>query len=101
MSAAVHTVIRAGIKRIHLIAPTTADFHDVNVEGKSGISNLYFTSHASTEYKASPGSRMSGALTLTSSALGQEMKNEVGWPRAVRPDSGHIIRPSNLSPMSG
>ena len=54
MSAAVHTAIRAGIKRIHLIAPTTADFHDVNVEGKSGISNLYFTSHASTEYKASP-----------------------------------------------
>jgi phage terminase large subunit-like protein len=29
--------VRAGIKRIHFIAPTTTDFHDVNVEGKSGI----------------------------------------------------------------
>jgi hypothetical protein len=29
--------VRAGIKRLHLIAPTTADFHDVNLEGKSGI----------------------------------------------------------------
>ena len=37
MSAAVHTEVRAGIKRIHFIAPTTTDFHDVNVEGKSGI----------------------------------------------------------------
>src|SRR5262245_24187668 len=37
MSGAVHTAIRAGIKRIHFIAPTTTDFHDVNVEGKSGI----------------------------------------------------------------
>src|SRR5262249_44701132 len=37
MSAAVHTAVRAGIKRIHFIAPTTADFHDVNIEGKSGI----------------------------------------------------------------
>ena len=36
MSAAVHTAVRAGIKRIHFIAPTTTDFHDVNVEGKSG-----------------------------------------------------------------
>jgi phage terminase large subunit-like protein len=35
--AAVHTAVRAGIKRIHFIAPTTTDFHDVNVEGKSGI----------------------------------------------------------------
>jgi hypothetical protein len=26
-----------GISRIHLIAPTTADFHDVNLEGRSGI----------------------------------------------------------------
>jgi hypothetical protein len=32
-----HTAIRAGIERIHFIAPTTSDFHDVNVEGKSGI----------------------------------------------------------------
>jgi phage terminase large subunit-like protein len=38
MSAAVHTAVRAGIKRIHFIAPTTTDFHDVNVEGKSGNS---------------------------------------------------------------
>ena len=37
MSAAVHTAVRAGIKRIHFIAPTMADFHDVNIEGKSGI----------------------------------------------------------------
>jgi phage terminase large subunit-like protein len=37
MSAAVHAAVRAGIKRIHFIAPTTTDFHDVNVEGKSGI----------------------------------------------------------------
>src|SRR5215510_2045646 len=37
MSAAVHTAIRAGITRIHFVAPTTADFHDVNIEGKSGI----------------------------------------------------------------
>src|SRR5262249_39410874 len=35
--AAVHTAVRAGLKRIHFIAPTTTDFHDVNVEGKSGI----------------------------------------------------------------
>jgi phage terminase large subunit-like protein len=27
MSAAVHTAVRAGIKRIHFIAPTTTDFH--------------------------------------------------------------------------
>ena len=32
MSAAIHTAIRAG-----LIAPTTADLHDVNLEGPSGI----------------------------------------------------------------
>ena len=37
MSAAVHMAVRAGITRIHLIAPTTADFHDVNLEGGSGI----------------------------------------------------------------
>ncbi|MGY8682674.1 terminase family protein [Bradyrhizobium sp. UFLA05-153] len=37
MSAAVHMAVRAGISRIHLIAPTTADFHDVNLEGRSGI----------------------------------------------------------------
>ena len=29
MSAAVHTAVRAGIKRIHFIAPTTTDFHDI------------------------------------------------------------------------
>ncbi len=37
MLAAVHTAVRAGISRIHLIAPTTADFHDVNLESRSGI----------------------------------------------------------------
>jgi phage terminase large subunit-like protein len=37
MSCAVHTAVRAGITRIHLVAPTTADFHDVNLEGRSGI----------------------------------------------------------------
>jgi len=37
MSAAVHIAVRAGISRIHLVAPTTADLHDVNLEGKSGI----------------------------------------------------------------
>jgi Resolvase, N terminal domain len=37
LSAAVHMAVRAGISRIHLIAPTTADFHDVNLEGRSGI----------------------------------------------------------------
>lgn len=36
-SSAVHMGIRAGLKRIHLIAPTTADYHDVNLEGPSGI----------------------------------------------------------------
>jgi phage terminase large subunit-like protein len=37
MSSAVHTAVRSGLSRIHLIAPTTADFHDVNLEGPSGI----------------------------------------------------------------
>lgn len=37
MSAAVHTAVRAGIGRIHFIAPTTTDFHDVNVEGPAGL----------------------------------------------------------------
>ena len=37
MSAAVHMAVGAGISRIHLIAPTTSDFHDVNLEGRSGI----------------------------------------------------------------
>ena len=36
-SAAVHIAVRAGIKRIHLIGPTTTDLHDVNLEGTSGI----------------------------------------------------------------
>jgi phage terminase large subunit-like protein len=35
MSAAVHMAVRAGISRIHLIAPT--DFHDVNLDDRSGI----------------------------------------------------------------
>jgi hypothetical protein len=33
----VHLVVRAWINSIHLIAATTADFHDVNLEGRSGI----------------------------------------------------------------
>jgi phage terminase large subunit-like protein len=37
MSAAIHTAIRAGLSPIHLIAPTTADLHGVNLEGPSGI----------------------------------------------------------------
>jgi phage terminase large subunit-like protein len=37
LSGAVHTAVRAGIKRMNFIAPTTADFHDVNLEGASGI----------------------------------------------------------------
>jgi len=37
VSSAVHIAVRAGIKRIHIIAPTTADCHDVNLEGTSGI----------------------------------------------------------------
>jgi phage terminase large subunit-like protein len=34
MSAAVHMAVRAGISRIHLIAPTAHDFHDVNLEDR-------------------------------------------------------------------
>src|SRR5262252_145472 len=37
MSCAIHMAVRAGIKRIHLVAPTTADLHDVNLDGPSGI----------------------------------------------------------------
>ena len=37
ISNAVHTAVRAGLGRIHVIAPTTADLHDVNLEGTSGI----------------------------------------------------------------
>jgi len=37
MSSAVHIAVRAGIGRIHIVAPTTADCHDVNLEGPSGI----------------------------------------------------------------
>lgn len=36
-SAAVHMAVRAGLTRIHVVAPTTSDFHDVNLEGRSGI----------------------------------------------------------------
>lgn len=39
MASAVHTAIRAGLSRIHLIAPTAADYFDVNVDGPSGIMN--------------------------------------------------------------
>lgn len=38
-SGAVHTAVRSGLRRIHLISPTTADYHDVNLEGRSGILN--------------------------------------------------------------
>jgi phage terminase large subunit-like protein len=37
MSAAIHTAVRAGVRRIHLIAPTAADLADVNIEGPAGI----------------------------------------------------------------
>jgi len=37
MSASVHMAVRAGLGRIHVVAPTTADVHDVNLEGVSGI----------------------------------------------------------------
>jgi len=37
MSAAAHTAIRAGLKRLHLIGPTVADLHDVNLEGPAGL----------------------------------------------------------------
>jgi len=37
LSGAIHIAVRAGFKRIHLIAPTTSDFHDVNLEGPAGL----------------------------------------------------------------
>jgi phage terminase large subunit-like protein len=37
MSGAAHLAVRAGIRRIHLVGPTTADVHDVNLEGPAGI----------------------------------------------------------------
>jgi phage terminase large subunit-like protein len=37
MSAAIHMAVRAGLKRIHLVGPTAADLHDVNLTGPSGI----------------------------------------------------------------
>ena len=37
VSSACHIAVHAGISRIHIIAPTTADCHDVNLEGSSGI----------------------------------------------------------------
>jgi len=37
LSAAVHMAIRAGIGRVHMIGPTTADLHDVNLEGPAGL----------------------------------------------------------------
>jgi len=37
MSCSVHLAIRAGIGRVHVVAPTTADVHDVNLEGPAGI----------------------------------------------------------------
>ena len=40
MSAAVHTAVRAGVKRIHFNAPTTTDFHDVNRRQERHIRDL-------------------------------------------------------------
>lgn len=37
LSAAIHIAVRSGIRRIHLIAQTTAALHDVNVGGPAGI----------------------------------------------------------------
>ena len=37
MSGAIHAAARAGVKRIHLIAPTAAALSDVNIEGSAGI----------------------------------------------------------------
>src|SRR5262249_61800308 len=37
MSAAVRTARRAGIKRIHFIAPTPARLHRIHIDGKNGI----------------------------------------------------------------
>src|SRR5262245_46820837 len=36
-SSAVHMAVRAGIKRVHIVAPTTSDLHTVNLEGPSGL----------------------------------------------------------------
>ena len=35
-SSAIHLAVRAGLSRIHAVAPTTADVWDVLVEGPSG-----------------------------------------------------------------
>lgn len=32
-----HMAVEAGIKRLHIVAPTAADYRDVNVEGPSGL----------------------------------------------------------------
>jgi len=37
LSGAIHIAVRAGIKRVHLVAPTTSDWHDVNLEGPAGL----------------------------------------------------------------
>jgi len=37
LAGAIHLAVRAGIKRVHLVAPTTADWHDVNLEGPAGL----------------------------------------------------------------
>src|SRR5262249_19226643 len=37
MSAAIRMAVRAGLSRIHLVAPTASDYHDVNLDGPSGI----------------------------------------------------------------
>jgi hypothetical protein len=40
-SSAIHLAVRAGLSRIHAIAPTTADVWDVLVEGSSGLMKTY------------------------------------------------------------
>jgi phage terminase large subunit-like protein len=37
MSGAVHLAVRAGVQRIHVIGPTTADLHDILLDGPAGI----------------------------------------------------------------
>ena len=37
MTGAIHSGVHAGLKRIHLIGPTTAAVHDVLLEGPAGL----------------------------------------------------------------
>jgi phage terminase large subunit-like protein len=40
-SCSIHAAVRAGLGRIHAVAPTTADIWDVMVEGPSGLMKTY------------------------------------------------------------